>query len=129
MSDLKHDATRRIFMTGAVSAAGAAALGCAGASAATEVAPMGPIETLYREWRRSDAVLIGPMTAGRNVTDAEHVWGDEPAHAAMSLTPHGDREWAALMMLALYFSAVDDDHPELWEFCASMMPDLQHPLA
>ena len=49
MSDLKHSATRRQLLTGTVSAAGAAALGCSAAAAAPEAATIGPIETLYRE--------------------------------------------------------------------------------
>lgn len=93
--------TKRRFLTGAVTAVaattGATTLGAFTAIAAPVV---GPIEAAWREFNARCADLD---TVDDDVFEAKSEWLWTPLYKAASLNP-GDspREWAALMLVALY---------------------------
>lgn len=92
--------TKRRFLTGAVTAVaattGATTLGASTANAAPIV---GPIEAAWREFCARQAYL---ESLGRDFTEAECRWWDRPLYEGAELTPTTEREWAALLLIALY---------------------------
>lgn len=92
--------TKRRFLTGAVTAV-AATTGTTtlGASTATAAPVVGPIEVAWREFCARQTYLD---SLRKDVSEAECNWWDTPLYEAAEMTPTSGREWAALLLIALY---------------------------
>ena len=93
-TDTTAHANRRAFLTTGLAAVGAVTL----TATPSHAEEPGPIEARFDEWRRRDQILDA---LPGDIPDDDGWWGDEPAEEAFSITPRGDREWAALMLMML----------------------------